>query len=161
MENPTILKLLLRHREVRERLVKLVRRIHEQSIGNEASFACLPDNSDILDGHGRESSGGAVPTGRVDPMELFGTMHNRKASDCRPWMPEMPERVGIYHAYVRGFNKDTRSHKLFIVTSGGCTSMCDAYFNMFVDVRNNMSVADVFNSEVFFPLAICRIHNPD
>jgi hypothetical protein len=76
------------------------------------------------------------------------------------WKPEMPERVGIYHAYVRGFNKDTRSHKLFIVTSGGCTAMSDAYFNLFVDVRNHMKVQDVVNSEeTWFLRNACRRNN--
>lgn len=146
-ESTTILNLLLNRKEVCERLVRLVQTIYKESVGNEVNFSCMPDNADILQ-KAQESAA------RVDPMTLFGTVHNRRAADCKNWKPEMPETVGIYHAYVRGFNKDTRSHKLFIVTSGGCTSMADSYFNLFVDVRNHMRVSDVVNSEViqFIPL---------
>jgi hypothetical protein len=72
----------------------------------------------------------------------------------------MPEMVGLYHAYVRGFNKDTRTHKLFIITKGGCSSMSDSYFNLFVDVRNHMKVQDVANSEeTWFLRNACRRNN--
>lgn len=78
-------------------------------------------------------------------------MHNRRVADSAEWEPEMPERVGIYHAYVRGLNRDSRSHRLFIVATGGCTSMSDNYFNLFLDVRNHMKVEAVANSEVRAP----------
>jgi hypothetical protein len=51
------------------------------------------------------------------------------------WNPELPEYVGIFHAYTRGFNQDARQHKLFIITSGGCNMLCDQYFNMCLDVN--------------------------
>lgn len=96
-ESSKILNLLLRQNEVRKRLLKLVQTIYKESVGFEANFSCIPENSDILDN--------AEHVLRMDPMALFGTVHNRKASDCKNWKPEMPETVGIYHAYVRGFNK--------------------------------------------------------
>jgi hypothetical protein len=52
----------------------------------------------------------------------------------------MPELVGLYHAYVKGFNKDVRHHKLFIVVSGGCNLLSDKFYNLSVDIRGGMSV---------------------
>ena len=89
-----------------EKLVSwLVRRIHKSSVGNECSFECMPDNMD------------AVESGGVDGKAV-GSYMSRKAADCRDWNPEIPEFVGIFHAYVKGFNKDARTHKLFLVVSG-------------------------------------------
>lgn len=71
----------------------------------------------------------------------------RRMADCRDWKPEMPELLGLYHAYVKGFNKDTRHHKLFIVVSGGCHMLSDKFYNLSVDVRSSMTAADVLESE--------------
>lgn len=70
-----------------------------------------------------------------------------RSADCRDWKPEMPELLGLYHAYVKGFNKDTRHHKLFIVVSGGCHMLSDKLYNLSVDVRNSMTVDEVLESE--------------
>lgn len=138
--------------EVKSRLVRLVQSIQRESVGNEASFSCMPDNSDII--RRRLSTMGGGMDDQLDPVTLFGNMHNRKSADCKKWKPEVPESVGIYHAYVRGFNKDTRSHKLFIVTSGGCSSLCDSYFNLFVDVRcvplNSYPIITIRSSMIIF-----------
>jgi hypothetical protein len=152
-ESRVILGLLMRQREVRDRLVRLVQAIHRDSDGHEASFSCMADNADIL-------GSGSGASGAVDAVELFGTVHNRRVADSSEWRPEMPDRVGIYHAYVRGFNRDVRSHRLFVVVTGGCTSMSDSYFNLFVDVRNHMKVEGVANSEeTWFLRNACRRSN--
>lgn len=63
----------------------------------------------------------------------MGSSLCRRAADCKEWMPEMPEYVGLFHAYTRGFNLDTRQHKLFIVASGGCGKLSDHFSNMCLD----------------------------
>lgn len=41
-----------------------------------------------------------------------------------------------------------RTHKLFIITSGGCGNLADKFYNCFVDVRgSSMTAADVLESE--------------
>ena len=68
--------------------------------------------------------------------------------------------MGLYHSYVRGFDKDTRTHRLYIVTSGGCTSMCDEYFNLSVDVRHHMTCSDLYHSEeTWFLRKACQRNN--
>lgn len=133
-ESERVLRLLLQQNELKNKLVKIVQAIHHESIGNEASFDCMPDHSDVI---GEE----------MHMNKVINNYHIRKSADCRAWSPELPSFVGIYHAYVRGFNKDERMHKLFLVTSGGCNAICDQYYNLTVDVRYDMTIKDVFNSD--------------
>ena len=43
--------------------------------------------------------------------------------------------------------QDSREHKLFIVCSGGCTTCCDAYYNMMLDVSDQSTVDDICDAE--------------
>jgi hypothetical protein len=54
--------------------------------------------------------------------------------DSKHWTPEVPERIGVYHAYIRGFNRDVRTHRLFIGCSGGMARASDAFCNLVIDV---------------------------
>lgn len=121
----SILGLLMKQNSVKKSLQRLVGSIHAESVGSEASFECMPEDVDVVEN---------------DPRAMYT---GRAAADCREWKPEIPEFVGLYHAYVKGFNKETRAHRLFLITSGGCSSMCDNYFNLSVDVRNDMSCQEV------------------
>jgi hypothetical protein len=83
-ENMTILKLLLNQKEVKTRLVRLVQNIYRESIGKEAGFHCMPDNSDIIMPSGDLSGGGGADgNNRLDPMAMFGSIHNRRAGDSQ------------------------------------------------------------------------------
>jgi hypothetical protein len=82
IQDMAILKLLLHQKEVRSRLVRLVQTIYSESCGNEVNFECMPDNADIVDLRNSSTSWGGG-SGRVDPMTLFGTIHNRKVADSK------------------------------------------------------------------------------
>jgi hypothetical protein len=62
------------------------------------------------------------------------------------WNPDPPISAGIYHAYAKGFHKQTRVHKLFIVVNGGCRKACDQLYNLCCDVSQNMTGKDVCES---------------
>ena len=62
-----------------------------------ALLDCMPDNTDAHTRHGLMQGTGL------------------RTVDCKAWAPEVPESIGIYHAYLRGYNRDVRAHKLFIV----------------------------------------------
>lgn len=115
-------------------LSALVRRIHEQSLGHEASFECAPDNADVVAGlqgaHTRVSRG-----------------LGKRAVDSVRWNPEAPRVAGLYHAMVRGYQKDIRQHKLFIGVSGGCPMCCDRFYNLMLDVGHEWTCRDVVQSE--------------
>ena len=83
--------------------------------------------------------------------------------DSKPWTPEVPDRIGLYHAYIRGFNRDVRTHRLFIVCSGmngwnrirheltsetgGMSFASDAFCNLLIDVGHRWTAKDVCESE--------------
>jgi len=67
--------------------------------------------------------------------------------DCKPWSPEVPDTIGLYHAYIRGYNRDARSHKLFIVCSGGCPKACDEFCNTVIDVGGEWTAGEIADSE--------------
>ena len=67
--------------------------------------------------------------------------------DSKHWTPEVPERIGLYHAYIRGFNRDVRTHRLFIACSGGMARASDAFCNLVIDVGKHWTANDVYESE--------------
>ena len=51
------------------------------------------------------------------PADLSCIQHNAtavtnaglmQATDCKSWHLEPPDVIGLYHAYIRGYNKDAR-----------------------------------------------------
>jgi hypothetical protein len=92
-------------------------------------FKAIPDNASIINEQGILRS------------------TDLKSVDCDSWYPEVPETIGIYHAYVKAFNRSQRSHKLFLVVSGGMWAACDNFYNMMVDVGRHFSSQDMVNSE--------------
>ena len=90
---------------------------------------CIPDNSDTLTGRGL-----------LQGMDL-------RTIDCRRWTPEVPELIGVYHAYLRGYNRDVRAHKMFIACSGGLEKASDAFCNLMIDVGKKWTAGEVAESE--------------
>lgn len=108
--DPAILSLLFKQNDVRDRLVKIMKRIHTESVGREADFDCMPENVDSISDafHAASEFGGAQKA-----TSLMGSYTARRMADCRDWKPEMPELLGLYHAYVKGFNKASYLVRLF------------------------------------------------
>ena len=127
-QNDTATKMLLNQSVVLEKLTSFVKKLHSESIGNEISFDCIPENIDQV------NNVSEVMLGKQSEP-LLGSFMCRKVADCKEWMPEMPDFIGLFHAYTRGFNQDSRQHKLFIVTSGGCNMISDHFFNMYLDTN--------------------------
>lgn len=67
-------------------------------------------------------------------------------ADSRAWVPEMPQCIGLYHAFVRGYNRDTRVHKLFIVVTGGCIKASDEFYNRVLDCHGLASARECAES---------------
>jgi hypothetical protein len=112
----------------------LLRELASECVGREASFDCVPDNADALAG----SYGSSI---RVSYAR------GKRAVDSRQWLPEPPQTVGLYHAMVRGYQKDSRQHKLFVGVSGGCSKCSDAFYNLMIDVGSDWTAQEVANSE--------------
>ena len=94
-----------------------------------ASLNCIPENASI-----------ETEDGRIQAQGLLSV-------DSKDWTPEVPERIGLYHAYIRGFNRDARVHRLFIGCSGGMSKASDAFCNLVIDVGRQWTAAEVCESE--------------
>jgi len=106
--------------------------VDKRSVGLEASFECAPENADLFNGSCRSKVSYA---------------RGKRSVDSRRWAAEVPQRIGLYHALVRGYQKDVRQHKLFIVVSGGCSKCSDSFYNLMLDVGKEWSALDAVNSE--------------
>ena len=135
--NPDVVRLMDKGATNGQVLLELMRAIEARSQGHEANFECAPDNADALVGlHGTVSGSSQIARAR-----------GKRAVDSVRWFPEPPQVFGLYHAFVRGFQKDTRQHKLFIGVSGGCSKCCDSFYNLMLDVGSEWSCKDVVQSE--------------
>lgn len=112
----------------------LIGEIDQQSLNQEASFNCVPDNADAI-------------TGLNGQNLKISYARGKRAVDSKKWLPECPTSMGLYHAMVRGFQKDNRQHKLFIGVSGGCSKCSDSFYNLMIDVGSEWTAGDVANSE--------------
>ena len=91
-------------------MLDLMRCISSESENHEATFRCVPDNVDVVS---------SIRTdGAVMEASIARTRGKRNV-DFADWSPELPHTVGLYQAFCRGYQKDTRAHKLFIGVNGG------------------------------------------
>jgi len=94
-----------------------------------AELSCIPDNATAI-----------TNAGLMQATDL-------RSVDCKEWSPEIPETIGLYHAYIRGYNRDARTHKLFIVCTGGCLKAADQFCNLVIDVGSEWTVGEIADSE--------------
>lgn len=99
--------------------------------GPPALLDCIPDNSD------------ALTSGACGLLQGGGL----RTIDCKEWSPELPHTIGIYHAYLRGYTREVRTHKMFIVCSGGLDKASDEFCNMLLDVGDKWTAGEVAVSE--------------
>ena len=92
--------------------------------GEAALLDCIPDNTDALIGAGLLQGGGL------------------RTVDCKAWVPELPHTIGVYHAYLRGCTREVRTHKLFLVCSGGLDKASDEFCNLLLDVGDKWTAGE-------------------
>ena len=119
-----ILELMANHATNRE----IMRRFLGQDRGPAALLECIPDNSDVMTGWGLQQGTGL------------------RTVDCKAWSPELPEVVGIYHAYLRGYTREVRTHKTYLVCTGGLDKACDEFCNMLVDLGDKWTAGKLSNN---------------
>ncbi len=109
-----IMRLMSEPAENQGKMLEFLRGVEADCV--PASLECVPENASSVTTHGT--------------LEASGLL----TADSKHWTPEVPERIGVYHAYIRGFNRDVRTHRLFIVCSGGMARASDAFCNLVIDV---------------------------
>jgi hypothetical protein len=112
-----IMQLMSQPEKNRECMQAFLRRVEAECVA--ASLDCVPENASSQTRHGT--------------LEATGLL----TVDSQHWTPEVPDRIGVYHAYIRGFNRDVRTHRLFIVCSGGMARASDAFCNLVIDAGKN------------------------
>ena len=109
-----IMRLMSEPEQNREKMLAFLKAVEEECV--PATLDCVPENASSVTVHGTVEAQGLLTV------------------DSQHWTPELPDRIGIYHAYIRGFNRDVRTHRLFIVCSGGMARASDAFCNLVIDV---------------------------
>jgi hypothetical protein len=113
---------------------ELMQTMETSALGCEASFDHGPDNVDAV-------------SGLANGITRVSYARGKRAVDSRRWRPELPQVMGLYHAMVRGYQKDCRQHKLFIGVSGGCSKCSDSFYNLMIDVGSEWTAREVADSE--------------
>ena len=126
-DDASIMRLMSDPEGNRARMLTFLKRLEEDCI--PADLDCIPDNATAL-----------TSTGLLQATDL-------RSVDCNPWRPEPPETIRFYHAYIRGYNRDVRTHKLFIACSGGCYKAADQFCNLMIDVGGRWTTGEVCDSE--------------
>ena len=126
-DDASIMRLMSDPEGNRERMKAFMARLKQDEA--PADLDCIPDNATAL-----------TSTGILQATDL-------RSVDCKPWRPESPETIGFYHAYIRGYNRDVRTHKLFIVCSGGCAKASDQFCNLLIDMGERCTTGEVVDSE--------------
>ena len=101
-----------------------------------ATFDCIPDNTDSM-----QMSEDLVSSYVVS----YAT--GKRSVDSLSWRPDVPVSMGLYHAMVRGYQKDVRQHRMFIAVSGGLNKCCDMFYNLMMDVGDQWTAKEVVDSE--------------
>ena len=126
-DDTTIMRLMATPEENKRRMALFMQSLALAS--QPAELDCIPDNATIL-----------TQSGVIQATDL-------RSVDCKPWIPEVPECIGLYHAYIRGYNRDVRTHRLFIVCSGGCPKAADQFCNLMIDIGAKWTAGEVAESE--------------
>ena len=111
--------------DMKKSMANLMRAIADAATGHEASFKCVPNNVDCETARSTE----------------------KRSVDFADWKPELPHSIGLYQAFCRGYQKDSRVHKLFIGINGGLNRCSDEFYNLLLDVGNEFTCREVAASE--------------
>lgn len=133
--NTDIISLVSNPAHCKEVMTALLQRIDAESRGNEPSLNCMPINVDT-----------AYTDGVSGNLQSAGVREQRSV-DCQPWKPELPTQIGIYHTYARGWNKDSREHRIYLAVSGGCMLAAESYYNLLLDIGTDVEVDEIVDSE--------------
>lgn len=129
--NPKVIELLTDRKGCREKMLRILKRLQQDSIKQHAGLACMPMTDVVLDETGCE----------------VNWDDNHRYVDSIKWHPEPPTSVGLYHAFNRNFVNDVLEHKLFIVVDGGLPNAVDEFYNLMLDAAKETTAKDICESE--------------
>jgi len=141
--NTLVLRLLCEPEVGRAALKDVVARLRATKCGAAPAFDCIPDDDE------------------VDAVEGVMSFLTHDRSDRRVWAEQLPEKVGLYHAFVRKSTKDRMEHKLFIVVSGSLPFVDDEMYRLWQDSCASSTCAQFVSAEEtqWLRAATVRNHN--
>jgi len=140
--NALVLRLLCEKGAGREALTAVVTRLRAAQCASAPGFDCIAEEEE-------EGAHGV----------LAFLAHHR--SDGRVWAEQLPEKVGVYHAFVRKNTKDVIEHKLYIVVSGSLPFADDEMYRLWQDACTSTTCAQFVEAEEtqWLRAATVRNHN--
>jgi hypothetical protein len=140
--NERVLHILLNLEEYKNKLSSLIDELKGNTT-NVPGFHCMQDDNDD------ES---------LKEEELIFAKHS---CDRQVWDDQPPERVGVYHAFVRPHTKDSIEHRIFIVLSGSLKFADEELFRLWQDTATYTSCEQLLESEEvqWLKSATIRNHN--
>lgn len=127
MSDEQILQIMLNKKNNITKMNEFLNEIDQKC--DPATLDCIPENASALTKNGTVESTGL------------------RSVDSKYWTPEVPDRIGLYHAYIKGYNRDVRTHRLYIICTSGTFKACDEFCNLVIDVGGQSTANDVMISE--------------
>ena len=87
------------------------------------------------------------------------SVHNIR--DQREWVENIPDKIGLYHCFMRTNAQNKREHKVFIVIAGHCINATEELHNLWLDARHTITAKEFMHcAEVsWLRQATIRHHN--
>lgn len=96
-----------------------------------ASFACIPD----VQGGCTRTETGSITFVKEDSVDQVA------------WSPDVPSKLGLYHAFTRTNTNDTREHKIYVVVSGCLTHAAEELHNLWLDCCDHITCGQFIESQ--------------
>jgi hypothetical protein len=140
--NDKVLHVLLNLEEYKTKLAALMAELKTNTT-NVPTFSCMVDDNDDE---------------ALNDDELVFSKH---VCDRQVWDEQAPQKVGLYHAFVRPHTKDSIEHKLFIVVSGSLPFLDEEFHRIWQDCNTFTTCEQLLESEELQWLrsATLRNHN--
>jgi|LauGreDrversion2_3_1035106.scaffolds.fasta_scaffold00725_2 hypothetical protein len=75
------------------------------------------------------------------PEMDFVSMSQHSFKDQRAWCENTPQKIGIYHCFLRATAQNMREHKIFIVVTGSCKQASEELYNLWLDARDDITAS--------------------
>ena len=97
----------------------------EESTGDPLTLDCMPDYEDAS--MNDEKNG------------------YRMWQDNKVWTENIPNKIGLYHCFMRTNAQTAREHQVYIIVSGECKFASEQLYNYWLDARNHITARQFVN----------------
>jgi hypothetical protein len=126
--NDKVLHILQNMEEYKQKLNIVIEELKSHT-GRVPTFSCMVDDNDD-------------EACKEDELVFV-----KNTCDREVWDEQMPRKVGLYHAFVRPYTKDTIEHKIFIVVSGSVAFLDEEFHRIWQDCNTYTTCQQLLESE--------------